>query len=343
MSIPIRNIYYLLCYAWDKLEERDSVSVDAENAKDMLDLLARILISGTRHLLLRGLDQSYRSRQAVIPGIKGKLNVPGSIGGNLLAMGKTLCEFDEFSVDVLHNQVLKTSVHRLIRTELVEDAQRVQLQKLYRRLGGISEIPLSGRTFEEVHLHRNNHHYRFPLKVCELIHRHTRPSEGQGTYEFQDFSRNHLAMAALFEEFVRKFLKVHFRGEFHFIGRETIRWKAEGAAKAVREQIPVMQTDVTMISEDRKIIIDPKFYHHAVTGQAEKLNPGNLYQLFAYLKNQENSSRITQCCEGILLYPKTGKPLDLKFTLEQHPISVKTIDLDQPWRVIEVNLLELLN
>ena len=28
MNIPIQNIYYLLCYAWDKLEEKEVVDVD---------------------------------------------------------------------------------------------------------------------------------------------------------------------------------------------------------------------------------------------------------------------------------------------------------------------------
>ena len=31
MKIPIQNIYYLLCYAWDKLEEGEKNKVNKDN------------------------------------------------------------------------------------------------------------------------------------------------------------------------------------------------------------------------------------------------------------------------------------------------------------------------
>jgi len=40
VDIPIQNVYYLLCYAWDRLEERDIVNVDADGSADVLNLLA---------------------------------------------------------------------------------------------------------------------------------------------------------------------------------------------------------------------------------------------------------------------------------------------------------------
>ena len=46
MKIPIQNIYYLLCYAWNKLEERDIVDVRGIDSTKILDLFARVLIGG---------------------------------------------------------------------------------------------------------------------------------------------------------------------------------------------------------------------------------------------------------------------------------------------------------
>ena len=54
-AIPIQNIYYLLCYAWDLLEEADELAVGIEDLPRVEDLLARLLINGTRRLLRRGL------------------------------------------------------------------------------------------------------------------------------------------------------------------------------------------------------------------------------------------------------------------------------------------------
>ena len=57
-EIPVANIYYLLCYAWDVLDERDSLAdVDAQESTELLALFARVLNNGTRRLLRRGLDR----------------------------------------------------------------------------------------------------------------------------------------------------------------------------------------------------------------------------------------------------------------------------------------------
>src|ERR1035441_6422817 len=73
-QIPIANIYYLLCYAWDALEERDALAdVGALDSTHLLGLSAGGLVTGTRRLLRRGLDRGYLAREEEIPGIRGKL------------------------------------------------------------------------------------------------------------------------------------------------------------------------------------------------------------------------------------------------------------------------------
>ena len=41
MAIPIQNIYYLLCYAWNKLDEKEKVQVDIENSTQLLDFVCK--------------------------------------------------------------------------------------------------------------------------------------------------------------------------------------------------------------------------------------------------------------------------------------------------------------
>jgi len=59
MQIPIENIYYLLCYAWNKLDEKDRVSITIDDKTELLDLFAKVLINASRMLLKRGIDKSY--------------------------------------------------------------------------------------------------------------------------------------------------------------------------------------------------------------------------------------------------------------------------------------------
>ncbi|MBN2439660.1 MAG: hypothetical protein JXL20_13790 [Deltaproteobacteria bacterium] len=59
-KIPIQNIYYLLCYAWNRLEERDIVDVTGIDSTNLADLFAKVLIGGVGHLFKRGFDCVFR-------------------------------------------------------------------------------------------------------------------------------------------------------------------------------------------------------------------------------------------------------------------------------------------
>ena len=59
MQIPIENIYFLLCYAWNNLDEKDRVNVSIDDKTELLDLFAKVLINATKMLLKRGIDKNY--------------------------------------------------------------------------------------------------------------------------------------------------------------------------------------------------------------------------------------------------------------------------------------------
>ena len=59
MQIPIRNIFYLLSYAWNKLDEAEKMEISIDDYNDSLNLLGRVLVTGTNRLLKKGLDKSY--------------------------------------------------------------------------------------------------------------------------------------------------------------------------------------------------------------------------------------------------------------------------------------------
>ena len=58
MAIPIENIYFLLCYAWNKLDEKERVDVSIDDKTELLDLFAKVLITSSKLLLKRGIDKS---------------------------------------------------------------------------------------------------------------------------------------------------------------------------------------------------------------------------------------------------------------------------------------------
>ena len=90
---------------------------------------------------------------------------------------------------------------------------------------------------------------------------------------------------------------------------------------------------------DKKLIIDAKYYKETLQKyyDSEKVHSSHLYQLFAYLKNQEDIQ-----AEGVLIYPTVQKTLSLAYTHEGHTIRIETLNLNQDWQGIRTDLLEII-
>jgi 5-methylcytosine-specific restriction enzyme subunit McrC len=338
MEIPIYNIYYLLCYAWNKLEERDIVDVKGIDSTQLCDLFAKVLIGGTSRLLKMGLDRGYVWKSEETAGIKGKIDFGYSLKRNLFKKAKAQCQFDELSYNILHNQILKSTLHRLAEVDQLNSELKEQLYDLLRRLHEIDEIPLSKSVFRKIQLHRNNSFYEFLLKICELVIDNLLPSEEKGHSKFLDFVREEKQMGALFEEFVRNFYKLE-QNTYH-VYREDIKWDISAGDA---DFLPKMQTDISLESEKRKIVIDTKYYKEALTEHYEKerIRSENMFQMFSYLKNLESTKEINKNCEGVLLYPTVTKNLDINMTTHGHKVSFKTINLNQEWQGVHKDLLEM--
>jgi 5-methylcytosine-specific restriction enzyme subunit McrC len=261
-KIPIQNIYYLLCYAWNKLEERDIVDVSGIDATKILDLFAKVLIGGLSHLFKQGLDRAYVSYSEDTRCLKGKICFSPTVKQNLLIKAKAYCDFDEMSYDVVHNQILKASIRLLISEESLNQELKNQLIGLNRRLHEIKDIKLSSKIFSLVQLHRNNSFYDFLLKICHLVYDNLLVSEEPGKSKFRDFLQDERQMAYLFEEFVRNFYKIEARK--CKVSREDIVWWAKPLDEISGKFLPKMVTDISIERDNSKVVIDTKYYKDAL-------------------------------------------------------------------------------
>ena len=110
-KIPIANIYYLLCYAWEHVEESDVVRLDEVGELERVhDLLGKVLAEGTFRLIRSGIDRGYREVSEDIAGIRGKIDVGETVKRALRSRGQVACTFEEMSHDVLHNRILRSTL-----------------------------------------------------------------------------------------------------------------------------------------------------------------------------------------------------------------------------------------
>jgi 5-methylcytosine-specific restriction enzyme subunit McrC len=340
-EIPIANIYFLLCYAWDALEEKETLAdVDALDSTDLLDLFARVLVNGTRRLLRRGLDRGYLPREDDIPGVRGKLLVTQTLRRNLLRHGRAACAWDELEYDTLPNRILKTTLQRLHDAEELDPTTRANVYDLLRWLAPVRKIELHAEDFRRVQLHRNNRIYAFLLHICEFVHEHWLPAEHGGARRFRDFVRDRLS--TLFEDFVLNFYRHELPADWR-VSAPVIQWQFAAPNVDALALVPRMETDVCLQGPGRAIILDTKFYAQALKVGAygtARLPSANLYQLFTYLRQQSCEPGWEQA-EGVLLYPRTTRDFAIEFTTHGHRIRALTLDLAQSWQKIYAALMQI--
>jgi len=339
MTIPINNIYYLLCYAWKRLEEGRVVDVSGVSESELVNLFARVLIGGTRHLLRRGLDRNYISKHETLSCLRGRVDFEESNKRMLLHQASAACVFDELSHNILHNQILRSTIRRLIGIDVLDRELRAELAGIDRYLIGISIIRLDRRAFSRLQLHRNNAFYGFLMDICDFIHRNILVNEASGTYRFKDFLRDEAQMAALFEAFVLNFYQIECP-ELH-VKSEQIRWDADHLGNEEDlSWLPTMNTDISIRSESLTTIIDTKYYKEMFQTNYEKrsIRSSHLYQIYAYLRNLERNNGPDAHAEGILLYPAVNENVRLDYRIAGHAVHIRTLDLSQDWRSIHDQL-----
>ncbi|SMB94064.1 5-methylcytosine-specific restriction enzyme subunit McrC [Hymenobacter roseosalivarius DSM 11622] len=341
--IPIQNLYYLLCYAWNRLPEPEAwLTTEATAFHQPVELLGRVLLLGTRRLLGRGLKQAYAEREQELGELRGRVLLDSSLSRDLLRQGRAVCAYDELGPDTPFTRVLLGALDQLGRARQVSVSLRQELRAVRRRFPtDLPPTPLSGHTLRAVRRTRPVGYEALLLNVCELLHRSALPEPAaDGPARFLDFRRDERLMAQLFEAFVRNFYRLEQR-RFRVLS-ETISWQAAADEPDDLSLLPAMITDTTLEAPDRKIILDTKYYYAALRPRydRQRLIAPHLYQLYAYLQNQNLPPG--QLLEGILLYPAAAREVDLRYTLGGHPVRVVTLDLNQPWPGIAADLLGLI-
>ena len=332
-SIPIQNIYYLLCYAWDKLDQGDIVDVSHLQSTELIDLFAFVLNDGLRHLSRLGLERGYVIKEEEISGLRGRLDISISLRRSLFMLGRSQCVYDELTSNTLSNQIIKSTLLALENVPQLDTDLRSQIHQKVRQLQGIDVIRLHDNIFKSVRVNSNARFYRFLLNICELIHHSLLVDEASGDVKFRDFTRDKEKMWQLFQNFLLNFILR--RCERWSAKAEQIKWRANSSTDPDLHLLPRMTTDISAWRPGEYRIIDAKFYTEALSSHFEtrKLHSGNLYQLLSYIANADPKNGVLP--DGMLIYPKVDFPLRETYEILGRKIFICTIDLHAPWQKID--------
>ena len=339
MPVPVRNVYYLLCYAWDKLEIRDQISLGSIPGERVENLLGAVLDAGLAGLIRRGLDRGYVGAEEESRCLRGKLLLSQTVRRMLLQRGQVACLRDEFSYDVPHNRVLKAAASALVSLPALDGKLRSRLRGHVLRLESVTDVELSPLAFRNVQLHSNSSRYVFLVNVARLVARSLLPDEITGDRRFHPFTANEQVMGTLFQLFVRHFL--HREQDQFRVSAPKVSWDLEALGISDRSWLPEMRTDVVLRNNSQRVLLETKYYAKPYQEQYGRttLISSHLYQLLTYLTQMSADGGPKPT--GVLLYADTGEGYDLTYRVSGHTMRVKSLNLNQAWPNIHRSLLNL--
>ncbi|WP_415298157.1 5-methylcytosine restriction system specificity protein McrC [Clostridium perfringens] len=339
-KIPIKNIYYMLCYAWEIVEKAEEVSVENEDFDNIYNLLCKMYIKEMDSLTRRGFNKYYLRNEDELSSLRGKINVSTSIKGQALFSRKLFCEFDEFCKDIKLNKILKTTLNLFLKSPNLDKELREKLIKLKVYFSGINEVKLSKELFSSLRYNRHNNHYKVLINISQLLYEGLIANEEDGEFKFSAFIKEN-QMAKLYEKFILNFYKVNLDSKVYKVYSPKIKWKLTGEIdEEALELLPEMRTDIVIENkiEKTQLIIDAKYYEETLVssgwGSRKKIRTSHLYQILAYVNNSDFDGEVS----GILLYPTVNEELKKILFLCEKQIYIRTINLNNDFNKLYLYL-----
>ena len=338
--IPIRNIYYMLAYAFQVLNEQGYKDVATEEFDNVAELCAAILTKGISIQLKRGLSREYIEQNETLSTLRGRVDISESLKTMSLLKRQLVCSYDDFSVNSYMNRIIRTTMDVLLRSDIAKQRKK-DLRKLLVYYGEVE--PLDVHTINwNLRYNRNNQTYRMLIAVCYLVLKSLLQTQSDGTTRLMDFL-DEQRMCRLYEKFILEY----YRKEHPELTANAaqIPWQLDDG---FGDMLPVLQTDIMLTKAERVLIIDAKYYSRTTQERFDVLtiHSGNLNQIFTYVKNKEAELKDQPHeVSGMLLYAKTDEEIhpNGSYLMSGNRISVKTLDLNCEFERIADQLDEIVN
>lgn len=332
--IPVRNVYFMLAYVFQKLKGGGYKRCATEEFHNVSSLLAEILIRGINTLAKRGLSRDYSLVTECTSNVRGKIDISSSINTQGFHKKELVCEYDIFDEEFYPNKIIKTTIQLLLKHDITAQ-QKQQLIKLLFYFRNVTAIEPNLINWG-IRYDRNNQHYQILIYICQMILKSRIQNQEDGKMKLRQFIDDE-NMCHLYEKFILNY----YRKEHPELRTtsEQIPWALTGNSNI--PQLPTLQTDVIIRSGNRTLIVDAKFYNKNLCskyGGKAKLHSANVNQIYVYVDNYRKLHP-KESVYGLLLYAKTdaiaqpdarhdmfaARTLDLNTSFEQIALQLDTI------------------
>ncbi|WP_315583630.1 restriction endonuclease [Actinomyces viscosus] len=338
-TVLLKNVYYMLAYAFTALETGEHRRLAAEDFDHVHDLLAAVLAEGLDNQRRRGFERDYEPFTEDLALVRGRIDPAATMRLQARCRGLVRCGYDERTDNTLMNRLLKTAALRLILHGRITPARRTRLKSTLLVMGGVelmSAGELERLRWETLRFHRGNRSYRLLMGVCRLVLDQRLLSDDDGAVSLADLL-DPQELSALYERFVLAYFRRH-----HPHLRAGAPWVSGGIEDAPGF-LPGLHTDIVLTGAERTLIIDTKCYGRILGSRFDRqiLSPANRNQIYSYVMHEASDPRQSgREVEGMLLYAQTtvDPPIRETWTETGHRFHVRTLDLDRDFTEIAAQL-----
>ena len=334
--IKVKNIYYMLSYAFRILNEEKYQDIKTEEFKYTADLMAAILAKGLSSQIKRGLGKEYIQKSDMLSSPHGKIDISCSVKEQAILSRKLVCVYDSFEENIYMNQVLKSTARKLIQVDDVKAERKKALKKLMLYFNNVDLIDLRTVKWRGFQYTKNNATYKMLINICFLVSKGLLLTDDKGVLKMSKYLDDR-QMHNLYEKFILEYYRKHYP-EFKATPSQ-VDWNVDDG---FLELLPAMKSDITLEYQGRTTIIDAKYYSRMLQYNqlfnSKTLHSNNMYQIFAYVKNKD--IKHDGSVSGVLLYAKTDEEemLDQNYLMSGNKISVKSLDLGSNFEEISEKL-----
>lgn len=348
--IPIKNIFYMLCYAWNILSIKGDIEVDEDDFDDAYNLLARIFAFGLGKLIRSGFHRSYIEETELLSSVRGRININGSIRARMARQQKLECTYDDYSNNDCFNQILKYTIDALLKHPEIDKKIKKDLKKMQVFFAGIKATAPTKEVRRGLIFNRNNTTYKMLIHVAIMLYDNTMVNEDSGKNAFVDFFRDG-QMERVYEMFILNFYAINLDSSRYRVHAPKITWVMEEDAEERYGGL----VDVVMNPSDRRtdivienrvtkkqMILDAKYYQETlVRGYRDstiaRFRRNHIDQVRGYVLDSKYPGKKL----GALVYPtvKDDFPRPQIAPMQGSLVLFKTLNLNKDWRDIETDLL----
>lgn len=335
-KVPIRNLFCLLSYVNEMPELIESIN-DVDEDLITYDFIAKQFLNEVYALNRQGLIKNYVAITESTSRLGGRVLMNDSMPYIVARKPIVVCERDEYSANILLNQVMKSTLKAICVNRYVKEETRKRSFMYLELIPEVDSPSLTKDSFLKLHFGRHNIHYKRMTHIARLLHELTLLSHKHGNWSLFSAQLDEKSLNQIYEKFLFHFYRVEQKN--YRVSSEVIQWNLMGN----RELLPSMRTDVSLSHKNRykKIVIDAKFYKNIFQENYGKssFHSHNMYQMFTYLQHQPKEMDV----RGILIYPFNGVEINETYRWDERvKMQVMTLNLEASWGEIHRNLLDVL-